>query len=71
MGAGVGGLSYSKEFELEADGVGTVITKRAGYNPVRGAQFFTQTRDPGDQILGTHPPHAARIQKVKEVNAGL
>ena len=48
-----------------------MITKRAGYNPVRGAQFFTQIRDPGDRFLGSHPPNAARIQKVKEVNAGL
>ncbi|MFU8779240.1 MAG: M48 family metallopeptidase, partial [Roseovarius sp.] len=42
IGAGVGARSYSKNFELEADALGTVITHRAGFNPVKGAEFFTQ-----------------------------
>jgi len=71
IGAGVGARSYSKNFELEADALGTVITKRAGYDPVRGAQFFTRIPDPGDRFLGTHPPNAQRIETVRRVNAGL
>ena len=71
LGASVGARSYSKDFELEADALGTVITKRAGYNPVRGAQFFTQIPDPGNRFLGTHPPNAQRIETVKRVNASL
>ena len=71
LGAAVGARSYSKDFELEADALGTVITKRAGYNPVRGAQFFTQIADPGDVFLGTHPPNAKRMETVQRVNAGL
>jgi predicted Zn-dependent protease len=71
LGAQVGARSYSKEFELEADALGTVITKRAGYDPVRGAEFFTRIPDPGDKFLGTHPPNAARIEIVRRTAAGL
>ena len=71
LGAQVGARSYSKEFELEADALGTVITKRAGYDPLRGAQFFTRIPDPGDKFLGTHPPNASRIDVVRQTVAGL
>lgn len=71
IGAGLGARTYSKDYELEADALGTVITKRAGYDPVRGAEFFTQIADPGDRFLGTHPPNAQRIETVRRVNAGL
>ncbi len=70
-GASVGARTYSKDFELEADALGTVIAKRSGYDPVRGAEFFTQIPDPGNVFLGTHPPNAERIATVKRVAAGL
>lgn len=66
LGAAVGARSYSKEFELEADRLGTVITHRAGYDPLKGAQFFTRIPDPGNRFLGTHPPNNARYQAVVE-----
>lgn len=71
LGAQVGARSYSKDFELEADALGTIITHRAGYNPLRGAEFFTRIPDPGDKFLGTHPPNAARINIVRKTVAGL
>lgn len=71
VGASVGARSYSKEFELEADTIGTVIAKRAGYNPVRGAQYFNRIPDPGDVFLGTHPPNAERLVTVQRTAAGL
>ncbi len=71
LGAQVGARSYSKAFELEADALGTVITQKAGYDPVRGAAFFTRIPDPGDKFLGTHPPNAARIETVRRTAAGL
>jgi predicted Zn-dependent protease len=70
-GAQVGARTYSKDFELEADALGTVITARAGFDPVRGAEFFTRIPDPGNRFLGTHPPNAQRIQTVTRVAAGL
>jgi len=71
LGAQVGARSYSKDFELEADALGTVITKKAGYDPLRGAAFFTRIPDPGDKFLGTHPPNASRIETVRRTAAGL
>ena len=70
-GAQVGARTYSKEFELEADALGTIITERAGYDPVRGAEFFTRIPDPGDRFLGTHPPNSERIATVRRAAAGL
>lgn len=71
LGATVGARSYSKDFELEADRLGTIITHKAGYNPVLGAQFFTRIADPGNRFLGTHPPNGARIEMVRKTAASL
>lgn len=71
VGAAVGARSYSKDFELEADRLGTVIAARAGYDPVLGAAYFTRIPDPGDRFLGSHPPNAARIETVREAAAAL
>ncbi|WP_109466611.1 M48 family metallopeptidase [Albibacillus kandeliae] len=65
LGAAVGARTYSKEFELEADELGTIIAYRAGFNPLIGANYFTRIPDPGDRFLGTHPPNAERIATVK------
>ena len=71
LGADVGARSFSKEYELEADALGTIITKRAGYDPIRGAEFFTRIPDPGDKFLGTHPPNASRIDTVRRTASAL
>ena len=71
LGAQVGARTYSKNFELEADALGTIITARAGYQPLRGAQFFARIPDPGDRFLGTHPPNASRLEVVRKTAAGL
>ncbi|MGB7241195.1 MAG: M48 family metallopeptidase [Sulfitobacter sp.] len=70
-GARVGARTYSKNFELEADELGTIITARAGYKPLVGAQFFFRIPDPGDRFLGTHPPNSARLDTVRRTAAGL
>lgn len=71
FGGAIGARAYSKDFELEADALGTVITAKAGFKPVRGAEFFNRIPDPGDQFLGTHPPNAQRLATVRRVAAGL
>lgn len=71
LGATVGARSYSKEFELEADALGTVLTAQAGFDPILGAEFFNRIPDPGDRFLGTHPPNAERIAIVRQTAAGL
>jgi predicted Zn-dependent protease len=71
LGATVGARRFSKEFELEADSLGTVIAARAGYSPVRGAAFFNRIPDPGDRFLGSHPPNADRIRVVQATAARI
>ncbi|MFZ5964193.1 M48 family metallopeptidase [Thalassococcus sp. BH17M4-6] len=71
LGAAVGARTYSKDFELEADRLGTIITKRAGYDPIRGAAFFTRLPDPGNKFLGTHPPNSARIDIVRRTAGAI
>ncbi|MFY0623995.1 MAG: M48 family metallopeptidase [Pelagimonas sp.] len=71
FGAVIGARTFSKDFELEADRLGTVIAARAGYDPVRGAQFFNRIPDPGNRFLGTHPPNSARMRTVRETAAGI
>jgi len=67
LGASVGARTFSKQFELEADALGTVIAANSGYDPVRGADFFARIPDPGDRFLGTHPPNADRQRVVRDV----
>ncbi len=64
IGATVGARRFSKDFELEADVLGTIIAHRAGYDPARGAEFFSRIPDPGNRFLGTHPPNAERRSTV-------
>jgi len=71
LGATVGARRFSKDFELEADRLGTIIAFRAGYDPVRGAAYFGRIPDPGNRFLGTHPPNADRIDAVRRTMAGL
>ena len=71
LGATFGARSYSKNFELEADATGTRIAAAAGFDPLRGAQFFFRIPDPGDRFLGTHPANADRLRTVQRVAAGL
>lgn len=71
IGATVGARTYSKDYELEADRLGTVIALRAGYDPLVGARFFTRIPDPGNRFLGSHPPNAERYQTVVNTMAEL
>lgn len=71
LGAEVGVQSYTKEFELEADRMGTLITYSAGYNPLVGMAYFGRIPDPGDRFLASHPPNAKRIEVVLETAAQL
>ena len=70
-GAFVGSRQFSKQNELEADALGTRITMQAGYDPLKGALFFSRVPDPGDRFLGSHPPNAQRFDTVKRSAAGL
>ena len=67
VGGTIGARRFSRAHELEADALGTVITGRAGYDPVNGAAYFARIPDPGDRFLGTHPPNGERLATVRRV----
>lgn len=71
LGASVAARAYSRNFELEADATGTRIAHAAGFNPLRGSEFFFRIPDPGNRFLGTHPANADRLRVVREVAATL
>jgi len=71
LGGLYGSRRFSQEHELEADAIGTVIAWHAGFDPMRGAEFFNRLPDPGAQFLGTHPPNAARRSVVARTLAEL
>lgn len=71
LGAQVGARVFSQEFELQADALGTLISSQAGFDPVRGAEYFARIPDPGDRFLGTHPPNAQRQATVARVAGEL
>ncbi|MFV0293483.1 MAG: M48 family metalloprotease [Paracoccus sp. (in: a-proteobacteria)] len=71
VGATVGSRVYSKDWELQADYMGAIVTMNAGYDPVNGAEFFRRMPDPGDQILGSHPSRASRMAQVKKAVADV
>ncbi len=71
VGAGIAARRYSKDYELEADLIGTRIALAAGFDPVLGAAFFDRLPDPGDRFLGTHPGNGARKAQVLREAARL
>lgn len=71
LGAAVGVRTYSKGFELEADALGTRIAAAAGFDPVRGAEFFFRLPDPENVFLSTHPANSDRVRVVRETAANL
>ncbi|HRO15589.1 MAG TPA: M48 family metalloprotease [Paracoccus sp. (in: a-proteobacteria)] len=74
LGAQMGARYYSKEWELQADYLGAIVTANAGYDPVHGAQFFARLPDPGDHVMGSHPSRAARqsqvVRAIEDLRAG-
>lgn len=69
LGAAAGSRAFSQTYELESDMLGTRISQAAGYDPVKGAQFFARdeaARSKSGQLSfwGTHPADAKRLAVV-------
>lgn len=58
-------LTFSQDFELEADALGAEIAFRAGYDPIHGSEFFDRLPEPGNGFRSTHPGNAKRKAVVK------
>lgn len=71
IGASVGSRYYSRDWELQADYLGAIMTMNAGFDPINGARFFERIPDPGDHVLGSHPPRVARLAQVNRAVADV
>ena len=71
IGASVGSRYYSRDWELQADYLGAIMTLNAGFDPINGSRFFERIPDPGDHVLGTHPARAARLAQVRRAVADV
>jgi predicted Zn-dependent protease len=60
VGALFGARLARKHAELEADALGALLAREAGYNAVVGARFIDRIDDPGRNPLSTHPSNKQR-----------
>lgn len=62
-------LSYSREHETEADELGLIFMKLAGYNPNYAITFWERTKSSSNnaqlEFLSTHPSDTTRINNIK------
>ncbi|MBY6091236.1 M48 family metalloprotease [Maritimibacter alkaliphilus] len=65
LGAALGARRYSQDYELQADALGAIIARAAGFDALHGAEYFNRIPDPGNSFLGTHPPNARRLETVR------
>ncbi len=70
LGGGLLSMKFSRADEAQADAVGAIIMYKAGYNPIRLAQFFQklQSKDQGGgpQFLSDHPDPGNRVAAVQK-----
>ncbi|MDD4848995.1 MAG: M48 family metallopeptidase [Bacteroidales bacterium] len=63
-------LPYSRKHEYEADHIGLIFMKMAGYDPNEAIRFWERMSAGGSatvpEFLSTHPSDANRIAKMKE-----
>lgn len=71
IGASVGARYYSRDWELEADYLGSIIALNAGFDPINGSRLFERIPDPGNHVLGTHPSRAQRLTQVRRAVADV
>lgn len=62
-----GSAAQRRMFELEADGFGAIIARRAGFNAMRGAKCLYMMPNPGHHAQATHPPLEDRMSMVRRV----
>ncbi|GAA6208243.1 hypothetical protein NBRC116601_15360 [Cognatishimia sp. WU-CL00825] len=59
-----GDRSARRHAELEADALGALLAREAGYNAARGARFIERIEDPGRHLLSTHPSNKQRLAAI-------
>ncbi len=79
LGGAIGSRAFSQTYELESDVLGTRIAEAAGYDAIKGAQYFARpeaakTSAGHLSFWGTHPPDEDRLAIVlttqKQIESG-
>jgi predicted Zn-dependent protease len=68
VGSTLGVLAYSRKHESEADKIGLVFAKIAGYDPYKAISFWEKMAAGGGavpEVLSTHPSDETRIADIK------
>lgn len=69
VGSVLGILSYSRKHETEADKLGLVFMKLAGYDPNAAVKFWKKMSELGGQkppeLLSTHPSDETRVKDIE------
>lgn len=70
IGSALGTLSFSRKNESEADKIGLVFAKMAGYDPNQAVSFWKKMAAQGSsgtpEFLSTHPSDERRIKDIEE-----
>ena len=67
-------LPYSRKHELEADRIGLILMKRAGYDTNEALKFWSNMSNisgrtqKSNDFFSTHPKHDKRIEQIKKFN---
>jgi predicted Zn-dependent protease len=67
-------LPYSRKHELEADKIGLILMKKAGYDTNEALKFWgnmstlSKTSKDANDFFSTHPNHTTRIKQIKVFN---
>jgi len=67
-------LPYSRKHELEADNIGLILMKKAGYDTKEALKFWTNMSNASgkakstNDFFSTHPNHHTRIEQIKKFN---
>ena len=75
VGGRVGARAFSQSQELEADYLGFLITRQAGFRPEAGIEAFealslaTRGQQDGTSFFGTHPGFGERIAHLRQAIA--
>ncbi|MGH1466347.1 MAG: M48 family metalloprotease [Cognatishimia sp.] len=59
-----GDRSARRNAELEADALGALLAREAGYNATNGARFIRRLEDPGRHLFSTHPSNKERLAAI-------
>jgi len=66
IATGLLALKFSRDHETDSDRNGTLLSGKAGYNPLGVADFFKRMPEGTLEVLSDHPSNASRVEAVTQ-----